>query len=236
MNTVEILEGSAQDAENCLTDFWVNGECMAYTESTLIGLNQYRLTGLQRGRYRTQAAAHAVNDGFSLLDGSLFCVQLPKSLLGKILYLKFPSFNTFGNNHQQINDLDYYNHQVRTYDIPNVNGLTASEIRYTHTETEGYDPDTGDPIIRTWYTWDVTVRWQAPDWADYSVGRVSFRKVSESPQAWGYVGQASNELTIRDIDTAGTYTFAVATKDINGNYETEDDSAQVTVTLSEPSA
>ena len=237
VDTVEILEGSAADAENCLTDIWVNGECMAYTGSTLIDVNEYRLTGLQRGRYGTQAAAHAVNDGFAMLDGDLFCVQLPKALLGKTLYLKFPSFNTFGNNLQQLNDVDYYNHIVRIYDIPNVVGLSAVSTRYTHTETTGYDPDTGDPITRTWYTWDVTVRWQAPDWPDYGVGRISYRRVvSGTPQAWSYVGQASNELTVRDIDTAGTYTFAVATKDINGNYETEDDSSQVTVTLSEPSA
>lgn len=232
VDTVEILEGSASDAENCLTDIWVNGECMAYTGSTLIGLNQYRLTGLIRGKYGTTAAAHAINDGFAVLDGNLFCVQLTKNLLDKILYLKFPSFNVFGNNYQLLNDMDYYNHRVRTYDIPNVNGLAASVVTHRHEEQQGYDPDTGDPIIVVTYTWDIVVRWGAPDWGEYNGGRVSYK--ASNAQAWTYAGVGASEFTIAGIATPGTYDVAVATKDINGNSETEDDSSQVTVTLSVP--
>lgn len=232
VDTVEILEGSASDAENCLTDIWVNGECMAYTGSTLIGLNQYRLTGLIRGKYGTTAAAHAINDGFAVLDGNLFCVQLTKNLLDKILYLKFPSFNVFGNNYQLLNDMDYYNHRVRTYDIPNVDGLAATVVTHRHEEQQGYDPDTGDPIIVVTYTWDIVVRWGAPDWGEYNGGRVSYK--ASTAQTWTYAGVGASEYTISGIATPGTYNVAVATKDIKGNSETEDDSSQVTVTLSVP--
>ncbi len=225
VNTVSILEGSAQDAADCLTDFWVNGECMAYTGSTLIGPNEYRLTGLIRGKYGTTAAAHSVNDGFALLDGSLFCIQITRQFLGRTLYLKFPSFNTFGNSGQDINDLNYYNHLIRTYDIPNVAGLSATSVRHTHTDV---DPDSGE--TRTWYTWDVTVRWTAPDYDGYNSGRVSYKRSGANP--WTYAGIASNTLTVYDIATAGTYVFAVSTRDVHGNYETEDDSAQVSITLS----
>lgn len=232
VDTVEILEGSVADEENCLTDIWVNGECMAYTGSTLIGLNQYRLTGLVRGKYGTTAAVHAVGDGFALLDGDLFNIQLTKNLLDKSLYLKFPSFNVFGNNQQQLNDVDYYNHTVRPYDIPNVNGLTASVVTHRHEEQQGYDPDTGDPIIIVTYTWDIVVRWGAPDWGEYNGGRVSYK--ASTAQTWTYAGVGASEFTIAGIATPGTYDVAVATKDINGNSETEDDSSQVTVTLSVP--
>lgn len=232
-SVVDILEGSAEDAENCLTDVWINGECVAYTGSTLIGLNEYRLTGLIRGRYGTTAAAHAVNDGFAVLDGNLMSVQLTKNLLGKTLYFKFPSFNTFGNSPQQLNDVQYYNHQVALSDIPNVSNLTATVTRYAHERSAGYDENTGDPITTTTYTWDIDIRWTAPNWSNYGSGRVSYK--AHDAQAWTYVGVGGNSLSIRNIATAGQYDIAVATKDINGNYETEDNSTQVTVTLSAPS-
>ena len=225
VGAVDILAGSAADAANCLTDIWINGECMAYTGSTLIGVNEYRLTGLIRGKYGTAAAAHASGSGFALLDGNLFCIQMPRNLLGQTLYLKFPSFNYFGRRFQQLNDVNYYNHIVQLYDIPNVQNLNAEATKITHTET---DPDTG--ITTTWYTWDIYVSWTAPDWGEYSAGRVSYKE--DGAQAWIYAGMGGNEATIRDIDTAGDYIIAVGTKDTNGNFELEDDSSQITITLS----
>ncbi len=216
VGTVEILEGSADDAANCLTDIWVNGECMAYTGSELIGVNSYRLTGLIRGKYGTRAASHSIGDGFALLDGSLFVVSLTKNLLGKTLYLKFPSANVFGNNLQELDDVDYYSHQVALYDIPNVTSLSAVVIVNETTPT----------------TWDIALNWRAPDWTDYSSGRVSYKLAGAS--TWTYFGMATTETTITGIDTPGTYIISVATRDINGNYEAEGDGTQITVTLSEP--
>lgn len=211
VGTVEILEGSAEDAENCLTDIWINGECMAYTGAELIGSNSYRLTGLIRGKYGTAIRSHAIGEGFSMLDGSLFVVSLTKNLLGKMLYFKFTSANVFGNNLQELNDVDYYTHHVHLYDIPNVTNLTAV-------------------VTQSGGTWDITLRWTAPDWTDYSSGRVSYKL--NGANTWTYFGMATTETTITGIDTAGTYIISVATRDINGNYETEDDGTKITVTLS----
>ena len=214
VSTVDIVTGSADDAANCLTDIWINGECMAYTGSTLVDVNKYTLTGLIRGKYGTAVSAHAINDGFALLDGSLFCIQLTRNLLGKTLYLKFPSFNTFSNNYQELADLNYYNHVVRSYDIPNVSNLTASKSR------SGTSPN---------YTWTITAKWKAPDWENYTGGRVSFKLSSDT--VWTYAGVGDSQLVFTHT-TAGTYTIAVATKDNNGNYESPDDSTQVSLTLS----
>ena len=90
------------------------------------------------------------------------------------------------------------------------------------------DPDTG--ITRTWYTWDIHVTWTAPDWGEYSSGRVSYKE--DGAQDWIYAGMGGNEVTIPDIDTSGDYIIAVGTRDVNGNCETEDDSSQITITLS----
>ena len=214
VDTVEILEGSADDAANCLTDIWINGECMAYTGSTLVDVNKYTLTGLIRGRYGTTATSHAINDGFALLDGDLFSVQLTRNLLSKLLYLKFPSFNVFSNNRQELIDVDFYNHTVRPYDIPNVSNLTASKSR------SGTSPN---------YTWTITVKWTAPDWDNYSGARVCYK--AEDATTWTYAGVGDSQLVFTHT-VAGDYTIAVATKDNNGNYETPDDSSQVSITLS----
>ena len=104
---VEIPEGSAQDAANGVTDIWIDGECCAYTASTLIGANQYRLT-LLRGKYGSTAAAHAIDDEFALMDGNLFSMVLPSGYANKTLYAKFPSFNTIGSKTQDLADIGYY--------------------------------------------------------------------------------------------------------------------------------
>ena len=139
---------------------------------------------------------------------------MTKNLLGKTLYLKFPSFNVFGNNGQELNDMDYYNHTVRTYDIPNVSNLTASKSR------SGTSPN---------YTWTITVKWKAPDWGDYGGARVCYKLSTAS--TWTYAGVGDSQLVFTNT-VAGTYDIAVATKDSKGNYETPDDSAQVSITLS----
>ena len=218
LRAVEIFEGSAEDAENCLCDVWVNGECMAYTGSELIGYNTYRLTGLLRGRYGTRKAAHGENSAFAVLDDAIFYMSLPKTLKDKTVYLKFLSFNTFGNEQQQLDDVPYYSHLARMDDMPNVSGLQADVTRKA-------TQDAGETV----YSWDVAVSWVAPDWGDYSGGRVSYR-LSDA-QAWTYAGVGGNSLTIRDIKTEGEYVIAVATKDLKGNYETPDASTQVTITL-----
>ena len=110
--------------------------------------------------------------------------------------------------------MDYYNHTVRTYDIPNVSNLTAGSSR------SGTNPN---------YTWTITAKWTAPDWANYSGARVYYKK--SSGVAWTYAGVGDSQLVFTQT-VAGDYTIAVATKDNNGNYETPDDSAQVSITLS----
>ena len=111
VDTVELLAGSAQDAADGLTDIYIDGEFCAYTAATLIGTNQYRLT-LVRGKYGSTAAAHAVNAVFAMMDGDLFSLQLPKNLADKMLYLKFPSFNTMGSVSQDVTDVSYYTYSL----------------------------------------------------------------------------------------------------------------------------
>lgn len=222
--TVDLLEGSAEDAENGLTDVWINGEVVAYAHSELIGVNSYRLTGLVRGKYNTPAKQHVAGDAFARLDGALYRIQLTKNYLGKTMYCKLPSFNTLKKSPQALNDVEYYTHIIGLYDIPNVSKLAASANKIEHTESDS------DGDVTTTYTWDIVVTWTAPDWPDYNSGRVCYKKKGTS--AWIYAGIATNVLSIRGIATSGDYIVSVATRDNNGNFETPDASAQVEINLS----
>lgn len=221
--TVDLLEGSTEDAENGLTDVWINGEVMAYAHSELIGVNSYRLTGLVRGKYNTPAKQHVAGDAFARLDGALYRIQLTKNYLGKTMYCKLPSFNTLKKSPQALNDVEYFTHIIGLYDIPNVSKLAASANKIEHTESDS------DGVTTT-YTWDIVVTWTAPDWPDYNSGRVCYKKKGTS--AWIYAGIATNVLSIRGIATSGDYIVSVATRDNNGNFETPDASAQVEINLS----
>lgn len=224
IGTVSIIEGSAENAADGLTDIWVNGECMSYSQSQLIAPNTYRLAGLERGKYQSGAKAHAIGDGFALLDGNLFCIQLTRNYLDKTLFLKFPSFNNFEKCPQSVNDVDYYNHRVMLYDIPNVTNLSA----HAEVEKNSSTDDNGETVTTISRRY-LVVNWIAPDWNEYMNARVYYKKEGES---WIFIGTATNGLSF-DVNEAGNYTVAVCTQDLNGYTETPDDSAQTVVAFDE---
>ena len=215
---VAILEGSETDAANGLTDIWINGEFLAYTGSQLIGNNSYRLTGLIRGKYGTTAAAHTNGESVALIDSDLFCIQMPKTYLGKQMYIKLPSFNTMKNNMQELNDIDYYSHTVGLYEIPNVQKITVDSKRYAHTSG-----------LSTYYTYDIIVKWDPPEWDLYNSAKVYYKK--ESATEWIYAGMGLQSLTIKSIADGGDYQISVVVRDMNGNHKAPKNGAKATITL-----
>jgi Putative phage tail protein len=73
-------------------------ELIAYASETLSAPERYALgPPIRRGVYGTPVAAHNVGTPFSyILDGTIFRIALPNSLIGVTLYFKFLSFNTNG--------------------------------------------------------------------------------------------------------------------------------------------
>ena len=59
-----MLSGTLQDAQRGNTLMWIDGECLSYQTATLLPNGHYRLDGLIRGQYNSQAAAH--NSGSTL--------------------------------------------------------------------------------------------------------------------------------------------------------------------------
>lgn len=210
---VEMLTGSATDAENGSTLIWIDGECMSYTLATLTAANTYTLTGLIRGQYGTSASAHASGSSMAVLDGGIYVVPLEKRYEGRTLYFKFPAFNAFKSNAQALEDLDCYTVTASASDLPNVQGVTAYN---KYRELEGR-------VV----SHDIIVEWTPPAFDNYQQAQVWYK--AGASDTWHYGSSGYKSATLPQVDIGTTYTIAVCTQDIYGNVETPDSSAQATI-------
>jgi hypothetical protein len=84
-----------------------NGELLAFGNVATTGTHTADLTYLYRGGYGTAAGAHSTGDQFTLLDVSgskdtTVIFDLPAQYVGQPLYVKFASFNIFGQETQDL--------------------------------------------------------------------------------------------------------------------------------------
>jgi hypothetical protein len=74
----------------------------------LTGPGAYDLTDLYRGLFGTTACAHPSGSKFIRVDPSTFAVALPTSTIGQTIYAKFPSFNIYGLETQDLSSCTVY--------------------------------------------------------------------------------------------------------------------------------
>lgn len=212
--TVELLTGSEQDAKNGVTLIWINGECMSYSKATLVGNNSYKLDGLVRGQHGTRMQAHSIGDDVAVLDGNIYTVAMSKAYVGKNLYFKFPAFNAFRGNGQNLNDALPYSCVAGVEDLPNCTGVMAYN---KYRDTDG---------IIVYH--DIIVEWQPPaGFENYQQAQVWYKAATESK--WQYGGQGYSKAALPQVDIGVTYTIAACTQDIFGNTESPDASAQTSI-------
>lgn len=209
---VELLTGSAQDAANGNTLIWINGECMSYTRATLLNSNLYQLTGLIRGQYGTTAKAHSYGEDAAVLDGGIYVVPLTKQHIGRTLYFKFPAFNEFKANGQNLADIDCYSCVAAVSELPNCTDVVAYN-KYR---------DVGGKVVYH----DIIVEWSPADFDNYQQAQVWYRQYGE---AWRYGGSGYKSATLPQVDIGKRYQIAVCTQDVFGNVESPDASAQTNI-------
>ena len=112
----QLANATNSDAQNAVTLCLVDDELLAYGSAILTGTNAYNLTYLYRGLYGTVAAAHSIGAPFIRVDSAVFQYNLPPQFVGQLLYMKFQSFNVFGNSVEDLSECAVY-----TY-TPNGNG------------------------------------------------------------------------------------------------------------------
>ena len=105
---LQLLSGSASDANNLVTICYADGELIAYETATLVTAGSYNLTGLVRGAYSTTAGPHNSGSDFARLDTSIFKYPFQQQLVGQTIYVKLVSFNVYGNNKQSLDEVNPY--------------------------------------------------------------------------------------------------------------------------------
>jgi len=108
MSGGELQGVTAAEAANGSTMSWVDGEILSYKDALLTSSNNYTASSLYRGLGFTAAGAHAVGTLFARLDENIFKYNLPADYIGKLLYLKFQSFNIWNKGVQDLDDCVAY--------------------------------------------------------------------------------------------------------------------------------
>ncbi len=107
----QLLSGTATDAANGVTLCLIDNELIAYQTATLLAApppNAYSLTGIIRAFYGTSAVSHSIGAPFTRIDSAIFQYPLPAAFVGAPLYLKFQSFNIFGQAVEDLSECAVY--------------------------------------------------------------------------------------------------------------------------------
>lgn len=225
----QLISGTKEDAENANTLCWVDGECLSYTTATMDSNGNYVLTGLVRGQYNTEKAAHKANSDFVRLDSYVCHIPYSQEDVGKKIYLKFCSYNIFGANEQDMSDVNAYEYTIQPYYIPHVSNVVLRN-RYRKSN---------DGVAR----YDIVVDWTPPTLNNYLEGDVWYKSnhsqgvdmvfkegVSGDSMGfngnWIFGGSGVNEVVIPQAIVGDTYRISVCTKDKFGNSTSPDTSPQ----------
>lgn len=200
-----VLEaGTQNDADNANTLCWVDGELLAYSACALSGPDQYSMgTYIRRGLMGTTAGAHAANSQFLRLDDSLLRYAYDSSWIGKTVYLKFQSFNSFGNSTQDISTLTAYDYTPGGTNYPAPPVVTISQSTSTTSSTGIVTTSSGLAAVSTVY---VTVSWSWPaNFPEPSGFNVVLFEGADPTNTTNYIAPVATVGA-----SARSYTFAVS--------------------------
>jgi hypothetical protein len=104
-----LIGGSAADADASTTLCLADGELIAYENATLTGPCRYNLgTYIRRGVLGTPIASHAAGAPFVRLDNAIFDFPYLATQQGAPVFVKFQSFNLWGEAAQALSDCAVY--------------------------------------------------------------------------------------------------------------------------------
>lgn len=125
---LQLQSGTQADALNANTLLWVDGECIAYQTATLTGQGEYRLTGLKRGVYNTKICDHAAGVQVVRMDQTVFRYSIQKENIGREVFVKFCSFNSFGVAEQSLEDVKPILHKIQNVPPPDVTAFMVEKM------------------------------------------------------------------------------------------------------------
>lgn len=137
LNQGEFTSVDAQAAENGDTVMYIDGEALSYTTAELLENGNWRLSGLVRGQYGSEATYHSANTQISRCDEAFIQSGVPDAYIGQTIYFKFTSFNTFREQEQDLAEVRAYTFKPVSVKVPppdveilNVEKLATGTRRY----------------------------------------------------------------------------------------------------------
>ncbi|HEV2336235.1 MAG TPA: phage tail protein, partial [Stellaceae bacterium] len=149
----KLLSGTMADADNLVTLCYCDGELLSYETATLSAAYRYNLTYLRRGAYGTPIGSHSAGSNFARFgpnDPSLFRYSYPSSFIGQTIFVKLPSFNTFGQMLQSLAAVT-----ASTYTLTGAGAVSPSNVPIQFLGV----PQATQPIVR--YTFGEAVSFAA---------------------------------------------------------------------------
>ncbi len=129
-----LASGSTADAQALRTACYVGGEIVAYATATLTSTSNYTLAYLVRGAYGTESdiVDHPVGTPFCRLDAGIFQIPFNQTDIDQTIFIKFQSFNLFGQAAQPLSDVGAYPYVVQgtalSSPLPTVQNVTTALV------------------------------------------------------------------------------------------------------------
>lgn len=120
----------AESAKNGDTVMYVDGEALSYQTAELLENGTWRLSGLIRGQFGSEADYHVKGASIARCDETFLKSGLANSYIGKTVYFKFTAFNIFGGMEQSLADVRAYAFMPVSVQIPppDVTALNAEKL------------------------------------------------------------------------------------------------------------
>lgn len=166
LNQGSFTSVDAESAANGDTVLYVGGEALSYETAELLEDGTWRLSGLVRGQFGSEADYHAPGARIARCDEAFLKSGLANSYIGKTIYFKFTAFNIFGGMEQSLADVQAYAFKPVSVQIPppdvevlNVERMSSSIRRYWWKYTYPEPNDVAGFILK--YTQGKELNWEA---------------------------------------------------------------------------
>lgn len=137
LNQGSFTSVDAESAKNGDTVMYVDGEALSYQTAELLEDGTWRLSGLARGQFGSEADYHVKGASIARCDETFLKSGFANSYIGKTVYFKFTAFNIFGGMEQSLADVQAYAFMPVSVQIPppdvtalNVEKLASGIRRY----------------------------------------------------------------------------------------------------------
>lgn len=141
----QLTSGTQADADNWRQLAFIGGanggEFISFESATLTGTEAYTLSYLRRGGYGSTSQAHVAGDVFARIDDAIARLPYDSGKVGKTVYFKFVSFNTFGGGSESLASVTAYSHVLAASDV------LASPLLYDQLAGQYATPASGSNFI-----------------------------------------------------------------------------------------